>query len=45
MLVIMNTIVKSIVIIGGGTAGWITTGILASRFAARIANNELKITL
>lgn len=41
----MNDTINSIIIVGGGTAGWITAGILASRFKSRIANNELNITL
>ena len=41
----MTKVIKSIVIVGGGSAGWITASILASRYKARIKTNELNITL
>jgi hypothetical protein len=41
----MNNLIKSIIIVGGGTAGWLTAGIIAARHRARIKNNELPITL
>lgn len=41
----MSNIVKSVVIVGGGTAGWITAGVLAARFQSRILNGEMTITL
>ena len=41
----LNSQVKDIVIVGGGTAGWLTAGLLASRLSSRVQSGELNITL
>lgn len=41
----MTQKIQNIAIIGGGTAGWLTAGILASRLRNRILNKDLTITL
>ena len=41
----MSNLIKEILIVGGGTAGWLTAGIISARHASRIANGELIITL
>ena len=37
--------VKSVVIVGGGTAGWLTAGIIAARHQARIKAGSFCVTL
>ncbi|MBW8078130.1 MAG: tryptophan halogenase, partial [Gallionella sp.] len=41
----MNKAVKAVVIVGGGTAGWLTAGIIAARHQARMKAGGLSITL
>ncbi len=41
----MNKPVKAVVIVGGGTAGWLTAGIIAARHQARMKAGGLSITL
>ncbi len=37
--------VKAVVIVGGGTAGWLTAGIIAARHQARMKAGGLSVTL
>jgi tryptophan 7-halogenase len=37
--------VKAVVIVGGGTAGWLTAGIIAARHQARMKTGGLSVTL
>ncbi|EIK45854.1 tryptophan halogenase [Cellvibrio sp. BR] len=40
-----NNLIQSVVIVGGGTAGWLTAGIIAAEHQHKIKQGELQITL
>ncbi|NCP63494.1 MAG: tryptophan 7-halogenase [Paraglaciecola sp.] len=41
----MSVVIKRIVVLGGGTAGWITAGLLAKKHAGRSPNEGIQISL
>lgn len=41
----MSSSIKRIIVLGGGTAGWITAGLLAKKHASNIAGNGINVTL
>src|SRR5215472_12585816 len=41
----MGQMIQSVVIVGGGTAGWLTAGIIAARHQARIKTGSFCVTL
>lgn len=41
----MASVIKRIIVLGGGTAGWITAGILAKKHAANSASQGIQISL
>ncbi|MGO4890822.1 tryptophan halogenase family protein [Flavobacterium sp. W21_SRS_FM6] len=41
----MSGVIKRIIVLGGGTAGWITAGILAKKHASHSAEQGIKVSL
>lgn len=41
----MSGVINRIIVLGGGTAGWITAGILAKKHASNLSNQGIKVTL
>lgn len=41
----MNDSVRHILIVGGGSAGWLTAGMLAARFKLQIASGQMSVSL
>jgi len=41
----LSGVINRIIVLGGGTAGWITAGILAKKHARNLSNQGIKVTL